>query len=521
MANWLNRFFFGENTVSVRHDGKAVIVFVHGLGGSAYGTWQKMLSLLAADPALMEFATDCYAYPTSLLSIISARPGIRELADGLQTHIRIHHPGKPIILVGHSLGGLIIRQFLLDVVDAPESPRILGALLYAVPNSGSEWAQINSALSWRHIQARQLTPSSDLLVGLNKDWISRRVEQKIDITYVIGGIDAIVSKESSGWSQGANQLTVIDHGHRSIISPENSSETSYKILSDFVIRNGTRVVTKARSPSSFAGSSAALVHCGDPLFDIYSASSEKYYLVREVDSIISNASHGANLWVSGDSGLGKTASLMRLVMTAGWRLEHILLGSFQNQSANELMVAICNELYERIGMSSTIIPSTSDTAEILAHFKRIYQSVAEGTVLAILVEEIPVPIGQEYSNFLQIVYHVIMATRSAADSRRVVWLFSSINNPDSYIDPTLKHFRERMQFVRLESWENGDVKKLLSTIGKSDLVKISRANAKLLIANAKGNPRLVKMVLRRSRNEVGQSSPLQELIVAVQRDLAI
>jgi pimeloyl-ACP methyl ester carboxylesterase len=452
MLNRLKQFFFGVNIAQVRAEGKAAVIFVHGLGGSAHGTWGKMLSLFAADAELKEFGIDCYAYPTSLLafSMFSDRPGVRELAEGLRTHIRIHHPDKAILLVGHSLGGLVVRQYLLDVLDLSDSPPIRGALLYAVPNSGSEWAQINSALSRRHLQAKQLRPSSDLLAGLNKDWIKRKIEEKIDVTYVIGGMDAIVSKTSGAWSQGANLHMVIEHGHRSIISPESCADTSYKILRDFVVRNGAvgeelgAIVPAVPVTHLTAG---VVCNVGDPLFDIYNVASEEFYLSRKVDKIISDASLGANLWVSGESGIGKTVSLMRLVMTAGWRLEHLLLGSFEDRSANELMVAICNELYERIGMPETLVRIDAETSEILAHLKRIYQAVGKGTVLAILVEEIPVPPGENYTNFLNIVYHVIMATGSASDCGRVVWLFSSINDPDAYVDPSLKHFRERMQFL--------------------------------------------------------------------------
>jgi hypothetical protein len=65
------------------------------------------------------------------------------------------------------------------------------------------------------------------------------------------------------------------------------------------------------------------------------------------------------------------------------------------------------------------------------------------------------------------------------------------------------------------------VKKLICKIETSRIVKVSRANAKLLVAEARGNPRFVKMVLRRSRNEVAQTVPLQDLIMSVQRDLSI
>lgn len=256
----------------------------------------------------------------------------------------------------------------------------------------------------------------------------------------------------------------------------------------------------------------------DPLFDIYSRAVEPYYEVRDLDIAIVSATIGAHLWVSGVSGVGKTAALKRLAILSGWRLEQVILASFQKSSAFGLIAAICTQLYERVGMQDVIVQPTTDTAGILNHLEKIYSAATDAHTLSIFVEEIPLAQGEEYSRFLELVYHITLSSERSYRTK-VIWMFSSIEDPEASIDPKLKHFRERMQFIRIESWRDFEIRRLIGKIKKSGQIKISGENTKTLILEAKGIPRFVKMVLRRSRNEVGVRKPFVELVSSVKKDL--
>jgi len=510
----------GLSKVAMRTDGDTLVIFVHGLGGSAFGTWRQMLKVFSAEQSLEHVAFDCYSYPTSLIRIpfLSRRPGIRELANGLQTYIHAHHAEKrKILLVGHSLGGLVVRQYILDILDTEEGKKLAGALLYAVPNNGSAWAYINSTVSWHHLQAKQLQPSSDFLDNINKEWVRRNVDLHLPISYVIGGLDAVVARESSAWSQGGEHQTVIEHGHRTIIKPKTNGETSFKLLQKFIQRTIPVLVNqKKKETREIEG-----IHSfnADPLFDIYSVNVEPFYAVRDIDKALLQATISAHIWVSGLSGVGKTASLKRLATVSKWQLEHVILSSFQNKNATALIAAVCNQLYERIGMPEVIVQSNVVLEDILMHLEKIYQTLDVDKVLAIFVEEIPIPPGAEYARFLEIIYHITLLTERMGGNRKVIWMFSSINDPGENISPQLKHFRERMQFIKLERWTDIEMRRLIAKIKSSGLISISANNAKILITEAKGIPRFVKMVLRRSRNETGSRKPFSELITSVEKDL--
>lgn len=86
---------------------KDVILFVHGLSGSADGTWSKMIELFLRDELFTRYEIATYEYPTSKFRLpwTKKMPGIPELAEGLASYLDTYHSKREnIILVGHSMG---------------------------------------------------------------------------------------------------------------------------------------------------------------------------------------------------------------------------------------------------------------------------------------------------------------------------------------------------------------------------------------------------------------------------------
>jgi pimeloyl-ACP methyl ester carboxylesterase len=151
-----------------------------------------MLECFGRDPAFDGYALDCYSYPTMLLRMpfTAPAPGLRSIADGLRTFLdEQHSERRDIILVGHSLGGVVTRQLVVSELRANRPLRVRGLALIGVPNSGSMLASVGRLISFPHRQLKRLARDDEGLMGINIDWEQLKVEDQLPVRYVVGGCD--------------------------------------------------------------------------------------------------------------------------------------------------------------------------------------------------------------------------------------------------------------------------------------------------------------------------------------------
>ncbi|WP_295582146.1 alpha/beta fold hydrolase [uncultured Lamprocystis sp.] len=189
----------------------AHVVLVHGLDEP--GTiWDDLIPALnAAGARVWEFR-----YPND--------QGIDRDAAYLAEHWPTLPTDQPVVLVGHSMGGLVIRDFVsrwrhpVSLPTRVTGPPVRGVILGATPNHGSEWARLRVWLELRdqfHLGTDRryslfaalrdgtgeakidLRPGSDFLTELN----ARPWPQEVPVL-LIGGV--LLPPESQ-WRAGIAQ----------------------------------------------------------------------------------------------------------------------------------------------------------------------------------------------------------------------------------------------------------------------------------------------------------------------------
>lgn len=125
------------------------LVLVHGLACNS-SVWVYISRRLRAQ-----------GYPVSTFSYNSLVTPLPEAVNRLDAHMRLvgdRHPGQKAILIGHSLGGMLARAWLLD---ARRHERLAGLVTLGTPHGGSKLAVFAPGSL-----ARQLLPASDLVAAL-------------------------------------------------------------------------------------------------------------------------------------------------------------------------------------------------------------------------------------------------------------------------------------------------------------------------------------------------------------------
>jgi len=142
-------------------DGQPDVVLLHGLDEPG-GIWDDLLAEFeAAGIVAWEFR-----YPND--------QAIDRSADMLAEYWPRLSEDRPVILIGHSMGGLVIRDFVSRWRFPPndehrlEGAGVRGVILIATPNRGSDWARLRVWLQVRELIASAAQQRFSLFVGLRE-----------------------------------------------------------------------------------------------------------------------------------------------------------------------------------------------------------------------------------------------------------------------------------------------------------------------------------------------------------------
>ncbi len=156
-----------------------VVVFVHGVLGDARQTWTASNGaywpdMLREDEAFADSDVFVYDYPTPLFA---ASYSIDELADNLRLLLdqySVFDTHKQVVFICHSMGGLVVRAFLLKYQKDAYASHVPMMYFLATPTSGSEVAQLATLVKSRNPQFHDLVKwRDDEYVGnLVRQWLA-------------------------------------------------------------------------------------------------------------------------------------------------------------------------------------------------------------------------------------------------------------------------------------------------------------------------------------------------------------
>jgi len=482
------------------------IVFIHGLGGSPDSTWSPLIDLIGGDSAFNHATLDCYAYPTSLWALprqlFAPPPGLQEIVEGLQTFLHDRFAGfKRVDLVAHSLGGIVARACVIKELRAGALLPLRKLALIAVPNTGSSLAAVGRQVSFRHVQLKALARGSAELSTIDEAWQTEAVPERIDVQYILGGQDRCVSRESGCNDTAVRPMMLIKANHRNIVSPVDRHDGRYTILTRFLLTGTTLRSVPLRS--------------ADPLFEIYKPEHEPYYIERDFDLGLATAISAGNVWVCGNSGVGKTAALRRAVDRNRWGMSPINLSSYEDCSPLGMICALADEL----ALLATARPAQLAERSFEAACRSIRASLGAlcaDETRAVIVEEIP--LGEnalpEFLDYLSRLLHAISGENRVAD--RLVFAFSSIVDLSMTGSAISAKTRECFQILPDPNWSLDHLRKLTRMLAGNLDRPFSVTDIERICIAAEGRPRFVKQLFRQYRNRSIKGDSLDALISQLQ-----
>ncbi|MEB3792938.1 hypothetical protein [Acinetobacter sp. IK40] len=214
------------------------VIFVHGLTGKVGTTWGNFPKFIEEDESIEYKVIECgYTSPNLAWLFLKSGPTILNIANGVLTEInsKCDIENDDIILVGHSMGGLVIRKMLLRLNAQGIKHNIRKVCFFDVPHQGSGLANIGKFISWRNRHLRSLVTNSDELEDINEQWTDQRIDQSLNILSIIDANQTIVSSASSKSIFRYHPIETINNvNHSSIVKPKLESDLVVVLLKKFI-----------------------------------------------------------------------------------------------------------------------------------------------------------------------------------------------------------------------------------------------------------------------------------------------
>lgn len=245
-----------------REAGKHVI-FIHGLGGNYRKTWSSGKEENVFWPAwLAENESDLCVwsveYESKVAYFFDDAMSFKDRAANIAENLLIKKELKngELILIGHSMGGLIIKQIIRIADDRKFLKggannlisRITGAAFIGTPHTGSDLSTIGNMLPVRLLMSLiKLSPSAATLYLFRNNpdlrelnvWFRDWERQNKISTLSLGesfktGFKGWIVKPDSADAGLTAHLIPVDKNHNSICKPDDQDDQVYQLIENFI-----------------------------------------------------------------------------------------------------------------------------------------------------------------------------------------------------------------------------------------------------------------------------------------------
>ena len=339
------------------------VIFVHGLGGEARSTWMhNPTDHTTLWPTWIGEDVGCHVwvagYGAALSGWTDAAMHLTDLGEALFAALQAEPSllGRKLVLIGHSLGGLVIKSGMTQAMSLGDPQRmklldtVAGVVFVGTPHQGSSLATVANSLRVvlrTNPQVTNMVSDDPWLKLLNGQFrnLQHMRHFKVRVFFETKGV--FLGRKIFGLSIGPRQLIVdcnssdpgiagvvptgIDGDHIEIAKPKSRLELAHKALVEFLadVTNAPSAAISAVESSRATWPapdelSIRLRNASAPLLSWPSTLPDGTWLPRpELDALSANldATVTSTHFLLGEPGCGKSSLLVRLAQkkqASGW-----------------------------------------------------------------------------------------------------------------------------------------------------------------------------------------------------------
>ncbi len=215
------------------HNKPFAVVFVHGIFGDKKNTWSNRAdafpALLAADPEYQGTVDEfLFEYYTPMFGNAAGIVGLAEHLRGSLEDNNVFANHQHVVFLSHSMGGLIVRQFLLT--NRGYLNQIPMLFFYATPTNGTDLTLDAHKLS-TNPQLRGMLPiqGNDLLRSIQAQWLRWPEVAKIPshCAYEELETDGVMVVPIASATALCTQIDSLTANHIEIVKPTDRGDPRY------------------------------------------------------------------------------------------------------------------------------------------------------------------------------------------------------------------------------------------------------------------------------------------------------
>ncbi|MCC6448434.1 MAG: hypothetical protein IT215_07100 [Chitinophagaceae bacterium] len=251
-AKGIAKIALGKLLTSVKGDNRGVIVpyrsegheniicFVHGFCGNPEETFNPLPQFIIEEHELKGWDIISVGYSTDLMPNIgrgvwAATPDLNKVSNYLKTNLEILFESySRVVLIGHSMGGLVIQRAVLNLDDINKISHIL---LFGTPSGGLKKAW---AFRWFKNQISDMDYEGIFIKSLRSDW-NKKFNAKYPFYFktVAGELDEFVPVLSSLEPFPEEFRSYTTGNHISMVKPISVDDTSFLIIKSALSNNSS------------------------------------------------------------------------------------------------------------------------------------------------------------------------------------------------------------------------------------------------------------------------------------------
>ncbi|GHO98884.1 hypothetical protein KSF_089320 [Reticulibacter mediterranei] len=258
----------------IRPGQKKAIALLHGIGAKdPQDYWHAFLDIVVNDEQLQEFGVFVWKYPTHVgsgwwnnmistatqFTLRETAPQIKQLGAVWDTTYHTQFRDyQDVFLICHSMGGLVVKSWVIDVLESGHSDRLeqlRHIAFYATPHNG---APVTTLANWNR-QLKDMQLKSPLIEDIGNRWHNHVVAWKernpgpkehlynryIAHLVVAGLVDRVVPSNFAT-IRGIN-VTQVQGDHSEVIQPRNADDTRYKVWRHALDENMVRMLPRSQT----------------------------------------------------------------------------------------------------------------------------------------------------------------------------------------------------------------------------------------------------------------------------------